>query len=70
MNTMNQLVSQVRIREVARAASHPGRLAEHELRLANRAAARTIRTGDHVPAARAGLPSVRARLAALVAAIS
>ncbi len=69
MNTMNQLVTQARVREVARAASHPGRLAEHELRLADRAA-RTTRTGDLVPPTRAGLPSLPAWLAALVAAVS
>lgn len=69
MNTMNQLVTQARVREVARAASHPGRLAEHELRLADRAA-RTTRAGDPVPGARTGLPSLPAWLAALVAAVS
>ena len=69
MNTMNQLVTQARAREVARAASHPGRLAEHELRLADRAA-RTTLTGDLVPPARRGLPSAPAWLAALVAAFS
>lgn len=69
MDSMNQLLTQARAREVARAASNPGRLAEHELRLADRAA-RTTRNGDHVPGARRALPAVTAWLAALVAAVS
>jgi hypothetical protein len=69
MNPMNELVTQTRVREVARAASHPGRLAEHELRIADRAA-RTTRSGDLAPGARPGLPAVAAWVAALVAAIS
>jgi hypothetical protein len=69
MNTMHQLLTQSRTREVARAASHPGRLAEHELRLAGRAA-RSTRTGDQAATVRTGWPSVSAWLAALVAANS
>ena len=68
MNPMNELVTQSRGREVARAASHPGRLAKHELRLADRAA-RTTRSGDLVPGARPGLPAVAGWVAALVAAV-
>jgi hypothetical protein len=69
MNTMNQLLTQSRTREVARAASHPARLAEHEVRLAGRGA-RTTRPGDDVAAARAGRPAAASWLAALVAAVS
>lgn len=69
MNTMDQLVTQARAREVARAATHPGRLAEHEIRLVDRAV-RTTRTGDVVPGSRPGLPAVAAWVAALVAAVS
>ena len=69
MTTMNQLVTQARAREVARVASNPGRLAEHELRRADRAA-RPTRTGDRVPGSRRVLPADAARLAALVAAVS
>lgn len=51
MNTMHQLLAQSRTHEVARAAGHPARLAEHEVRLAGRGA-RTTRPGDDVAAAR------------------
>lgn len=69
MTTMNQLVAQSRTREVARAASHPARLAEHETHLADRGA-RTTPIGRQVAAACAGLPTAVAWLAALAAALS
>lgn len=69
MNTMHQLVAQSRNREVMRAASHPAHLAEHELRLSRRRA-RESRTGDLLPAARAGLPVAAVWLAALAAAVA
>ena len=69
MNTMNQLVAQSRTREVTRAASHPARLAEHELRLAGRGGG-TTRTRRPASSAREVLPAAAAWLAALVAAVS
>jgi hypothetical protein len=69
MTTMNELVTQSRIREVTRAAGHPARLAEHEVRLGGRRT-RGTRTGDLVPAARAALPAAAVWLAALAATVS
>ena len=69
MNTMNQLMTQSRMAEVARSANHPARLAEHELRLARRGAGPS-RSRDVVTAALAALPVTTAWVAALAAAVS
>ena len=69
MNTMHQLLAQSRTSEVARAAGHPARLAEHEVRLAGRGG-RTTRRGDDVAAAHGRRPAATAWLAALVAAVT
>lgn len=72
MTMLNEMMAQSRTREVVRAASHPERLAEHELRLARRQVRRNGTTRSHavVRAVRAGLPAATAWLAALVAVVS